>query len=57
VRVLGSGHARRPSIAAQRVYFRGSGGQSTTHGHGPFCSRRVALLMMVMVMVFFQLLE
>jgi hypothetical protein len=55
VRCLRSGHARRhlPAPAAA-IYLRGSGGQSTTNGHGPFCccSRRVACLMMVMVMVF-----
>jgi hypothetical protein len=47
-----------PSARARRGYLRGSGGQSTTNGHGPFCccSRRVPLLMMVMVMVFSLLL-
>jgi hypothetical protein len=52
---FGSGHAAAiDPRACRRGYFRGSGGQSTTHGHGPFCccSRRVPLLMMVMVMVF-----
>jgi hypothetical protein len=65
----GDGHVAISSICSKTVdvrvepecvsqssarYFRGSGGQSTRNGQGPFCccSRRVALWMMVMVMVF-----